>query len=1232
MKKQKKFRFKKIFLALCISLGLSLLILGSENKFFDMQTANAEDRFVFYGGVKDVQGGRKHALVLTDLGAVYSFGDNSLGQLGHGDTTDVQLPKKIEYNFDGKPILIAAGWEQSMVVTEKGYVYTFGSNEAGALGNGSDSGISATPTKVDFDFKSDIKIANVGLNNAMVVTTDDEIYAWGYNGHGQLGLGNNTNVNSPQKISQNFNDEGIKYVTGEDRHTMVLTSEGNIYMSGENHVGSMAGLGSRTSFTPLNMSQIDGDVKSVSAGVYTGSVTTTDGKVYFFGQNDKGQLGGGTNNDFTTPTLADASLISGTKIYSSAGGKASFIVTDEGKVYGTGSQLTGGFGGSSATRNTFKEIEFDFEGMPQKIELNSQTTYLLTDKGYLYAWGVNDNGQVGNNTTNSVYSPFRVNSIGKPEVKIDGNIVEDKATYYATTDATLTYTDPNGIVTNTHDSEHKFTEEGTYKITVENTIGGKTEITLVVDKTNPEVTLTSNGDTTTVKTGETYYYNKPVTINFNDNNGSGINSSTLDTVTISDGHEIDITTEKTYELEIEDVAGNVTVVTIVIDTTIPILSIDTTLTNDSANITLESNEDIAAYSTDNGQSWKTVFNRQNYTLPTGLEEGEYQVLVKDASGNESNVINIEIDTTDPKVTIPPYEQKITGVKYYSDDIKISEVSVDDKNFNKLEYRYYDKSTGWGSWEQFSVDLTTEGTYVIQASDLAGNKKVYLVVIDKTMPQISVDGNLVANGETHYTNEAASIDASDNNIYKLEYRYDDGTGFGEWKFYEEEFIYEGTYEVKATDKSNNEILITLVIDDSLPDAKVNGLAVLHEETYYFNDNAELTYISEDMNLALGTHTSGHVFTDEGKYTIEVVDLAGNKLIFYVVVDRTSPVITGVVDGSSVNTDVTIVANDDVLLKKLEYSTDGGKTWHDVTGPFTYEGDYLIRATDKAGNIAELSFTIDKTKPEINVDTSDIRHEVETPFTDPTCSVTDNSGETISCEFSEIDVNTPGEQTLTITATDSSGNVTTVTITVLILTDATPPEITVDTSDINVEVNTTFTPPTCSVTDDSGETITCEFSEIDTSKLGEQTLTVTATDSHGNETTKTIKVVIEDTTPPEITIDTSDIEHEINTTFTPPTCEVTDNSGETITCEFSEINTSVTGEQTLTVTATDASGNTTTKTIKVTIVDNNDNTDGNQQDEDNFNYIPYIAGGGLSLLLLLIIIYFIRKYFKDKYVVN
>ena len=183
---------------------------------------------------------------------------------------------------------------------------------------------------------------------------------------------------------------------------------------------------------------------------------------------------------------------------------------------------------------------------------------------------------------------------------------------------------------------------------------------------------------------------------------------------------------------------------------------------------------------------------------------------------------------------------------------------------------------------------------------------------------------------------------------------------------------------------------------------------------------------------------------------------------------------------------------------------------------------------------------------------------------------------------------GTTAVTVTATDGAGNTSSKTFTVTVR-DTTPPAITAP--NLTIEATSAsgaavvFSP---TITDAVGP-ITVTYSKASGSifALGTTTVTITAKDFYGNTSTKTFTITVRDTTPPTITSISPDLivttTHSSGAVVTYAAATATDTvSGVTITYSKASGSTFAVGTTLVTVTATDAAGNTTTRTFNVTVV--------------------------------------------------
>jgi len=269
---------------------------------------------------------------------------------------------------------------------------------------------------------------------------------------------------------------------------------------------------------------------------------------------------------------------------------------------------------------------------------------------------------------------------------------------------------------------------------------------------------------------------------------------------------------------------------------------------------------------------------------------------------------------------------------------------------------------------------------------------------------------------------------------------------------------------------------------------------------------------------------------------------------------------------------------------------------------------VTATDASGNVTPASVNVivqDGIAPTINVVPGTVTKPLSATgsatilVADVMQSVTDNctASGAIVVSISPTVVNCAGKGNVpvTITATDASGNVSTMVKNVLVV-DAINPTISLTSATLNLPLNAagnaSIPAGFATATDNCGApTLTFSKSTFDCANLGVNNVTVTAVDGSGNTATAQIAVTVVDNTAPLLTLVSGPVNVALNATGTATVnaatlvANATDNCAvSTITVTPNTFSCANIGANTVTVTATDASGNATPVTIQVNVVDN------------------------------------------------
>src|SRR6266480_2853080 len=241
-----------------------------------------------------VSAGIRHTCGLTVTGAAYCWGENIVGQLGDGTTTDRLTPVLLVGGVSFTAV--RAGDYHTCGVTAAGAAYCWGNNSDGELGDETTTSRS-TPGLVAGGV-SFATVSAAGQDHTCGLTTAGSAYCWGYNGFGELGDGTTTSRTSPVLVVGGVTFAAVSARGGV--YTCGVTAAGAAYCWGDNGDGKL-GDGTTTSRTSPVLVSGGVTFAAVRANEYHTCGVTAAGAAYCWGQNGSGQLGDGTTIDRLTP-------------------------------------------------------------------------------------------------------------------------------------------------------------------------------------------------------------------------------------------------------------------------------------------------------------------------------------------------------------------------------------------------------------------------------------------------------------------------------------------------------------------------------------------------------------------------------------------------------------------------------------------------------------------------------------------------------------------------------------------------------------------------------------------------------------------------------------------------------------------------------------------------------------------------------------------------------------------
>lgn len=359
--------------------------------------------FSSYGQCFDnIAVGEKHTIAIKSDGSVSTWGQGSWGALGFGTTSNVLTPTQLGTLLDWNSIFV--GSYNTFIIKTNGTLWATGSNESGELGTGT-----LNNTNLLTQIGSSNNWSNISSNRAhtLGVRANGTLWAWGSNYNSKLGDGTNQNRLTPTQIGSATNWEKVS--TGKHQ-SLGLKSDGTIWGWGLNISGAL-GLGISGTYNTPTQIGTDNDWVDITSG--PGSIHTlalkNNGKLYVFGgtwSGGSGCLGLGPNIN-----VANFPVQIGNDTYwqsISVGFNTSFAIKTDGTLWGWGQNDKGQLGdGTNVDKNIPTQIGTDTDWAV--VAAGQFHTAALKTNGNLYTWGDNTYGQLGSGNYTSSNVPNAIN-------------------------------------------------------------------------------------------------------------------------------------------------------------------------------------------------------------------------------------------------------------------------------------------------------------------------------------------------------------------------------------------------------------------------------------------------------------------------------------------------------------------------------------------------------------------------------------------------------------------------------------------------------------------------------------------------------------------------------------------------------------------------------------------------------------------------------------------------------
>lgn len=329
-------------------------------------TRNQMIRLSLIYNKKHISAGRNHSLMLDEMGYFYCFGGNYCGELGFliDDNDDNYINSPISMKIEGITS-VYAGTSRSLMLDKNGSVYSFGDNEFGYLGLDSDAESIPQPTKIESLKSIIITKASCGSPHSLLLDISGNVYSFGYNRYGELGLGHNDNRSVPVLIE---NISNIVDICAGTLCSFLLNDKGKVLTCGKSCFGSFT--------VPTLIPNLE-DIIQISS--YTGTYVflDTNGQVYLFDDE--------SNSNTKIPNVNNIVQIA-------AGVFCLLLLDRQGNVYHLSRRK---FTKRKSLKTIFSLILVPDVANIIQISSNAYHALLLNNEGYVYSFGNNTDGKLG---------------------------------------------------------------------------------------------------------------------------------------------------------------------------------------------------------------------------------------------------------------------------------------------------------------------------------------------------------------------------------------------------------------------------------------------------------------------------------------------------------------------------------------------------------------------------------------------------------------------------------------------------------------------------------------------------------------------------------------------------------------------------------------------------------------------------------------------------------------------
>ena len=328
-----------------------------------------------------------------------------------------QFRAEVADNSTGNPVTDCAAFATTVtIIAPGGTLYAWGWNGSGQVGDGSGSDQHSPVAVSTTSGLNSVSAISAGNQHSLALKSDGTVWAWGSDNNGELGNGVYVSGQPTPLMVLTSKLSGVVAIAAGYEHSLTLKSDGTVWAFGNDNYGEMGDGAAvhQQQYDPVQVSQSTGltGVVAISGGQDFSLALKNDGTVWAWGRNNYGQLGNGTTTDTNVP--GQVSSLSGV-MFIAAGGEFALALKRDGTVWAWGWNSSGQVGnGTTTDQHTPVQVLTD------TLAISAGWYHAMAIKSDLsvWVWGKNsDYGELGDGTANNALSPEAVPNLSGEEFK-----------------------------------------------------------------------------------------------------------------------------------------------------------------------------------------------------------------------------------------------------------------------------------------------------------------------------------------------------------------------------------------------------------------------------------------------------------------------------------------------------------------------------------------------------------------------------------------------------------------------------------------------------------------------------------------------------------------------------------------------------------------------------------------------------------------------------------------------